>query len=200
MAADTPSTMHTMRPEIHKDHRDPNSRWLTARYEIVIRRNADDIWEYIYDPKTWTASNPNEHMGLVFYNDRNRPETGVAFYQKESVSGVYADLRGHILYAERPGVCVWNGVARYRLFGFVPFTIPEAGVIKLEKADGGTLMSHTVYLHISNTIGGRMLFRIARRFSRQPGYIPHTYKELLFFTRELESAAVPARSGGHHGS
>jgi len=127
----------SMRPEFHRDHLDGHSGWLTARYEIVIKRDAESIWEYIYDPKTWTASNPDEHTGLLFYNEEDRPKTDVAFHQKESVAGVPADLRGHILFAKRPDICVWNGVARYRLFGFVPFFVPEAGVLRQENADAG---------------------------------------------------------------
>ena len=42
----------SMRPEFHRDHLDGHSGWLTARYEIVIKRDAESIWEYIYDPKT----------------------------------------------------------------------------------------------------------------------------------------------------
>lgn len=103
-----------MKPEIHKDNLNKNSRWLTRRYEILIDKKVtpEQIWEYAYNPKTWTQSNPDEHLGLVFYNNQNRPETGVAFYQKETVSGVYADLRGHILYAEKPNVCVFGQVWR----------------------------------------------------------------------------------------
>ena len=187
----------SMRPEFHRDHLDGHSGWLTARYEIVIKRDAESIWEYIYDPKTWTASNPDEHMGLLFYNEEDRPKTAVAFHQKESVAGVPADLRGHILFAKRPDICVWNGVARYRLFGFVPFFVPEAGVLRQENADGGTLLSHTVYLHIPNSILGRLLLFLSARFAKRRGYIPHTFKELLYFKRQLEKAGCdPDRNKG----
>lgn len=175
-----------MRPEIHPDNLDKRSGWLMARYEIVIKRDADAVWKYIYDPKTWTASNPDEHRGLVFFNDENRPKTGVGFHQKESVAGVPADLYGNILLAEPPNVCVWSGVARYRLFGFIPFSVPEAGVVRQEKAAGGVLLSHTVFLNIPGTPFGSLLFSISRRFSQRPGYLPHTFKELLYFKRQLE--------------
>jgi hypothetical protein len=172
----------SMRPEIHRDHLDEHSGWLTARYEIVIKRDAESIWEYVHDPRTWTASNPDEHMGLVFYNEEDRPKTATAFDQKESVAGVPADLHGHILFVKRPDICVWNGVARYRLFGFMPFFVPEAGVVRQESTSGGTLLSHTVYLHVpKNSIFGKLLFYFSARFAKRPGYIPHTFKELLYF-------------------
>jgi len=93
-----------MRPEIHRDHLDENSGWLTARYEIVIERKPEDVWEYAYNLRPGRPPTPDEHMGLVFYNNENRPRTGTAFYQKESVSGVAADLRGHILFAGPPNI------------------------------------------------------------------------------------------------
>lgn len=71
---------------------------------IVIASTPEAIWEYAYDPDNWTASNPEDHRGLTFFNASNRTETGVAFHQKEYVARFYADLRGQILWAERPRV------------------------------------------------------------------------------------------------
>ncbi len=185
-----------MRPEIHPDHLDKHSGWLSARYEIVIRRSPEDIWDYVYDPEHWTASNPDEHMGLTFYNREDRPKTGVAFHQKESVAGVCADLYGHILFAERPLIVVWNGVARYRVFRILPYPVPEAGVVRLEINDSGTLVSHSVFLHIPRTLFGALLFDLSARFSKRSGFIPHTFKELLFFKRELEQTHEEAYHTG----
>lgn len=177
-----------IKPEIHLDNLDQNSHWLSKRYEIVIDKNVspEEIWDYVYNPETWTASNSKEHLGLVFYNKHNRPETGAAFYQKETVSGVYADLRGHILYAQKPKVCVWTGLAEYRLMGVLPLSVPENGVIQIEEKACGSLLSHTVYLRIPNTLMGRLLFKLSDAFSRKKGFIPHTYKELEYFKSQLE--------------
>lgn len=178
-----------MRPEIHPNNLNRNSGWLTHRYEILVDKRipAEKIWEYAYNPKTWTASNPDEHLGLTFYNEPNRPETGVAFYQKETVAGVYADLKGHILYAKKPSVCVWTGVARYKLFGFIPLSVPENGVIQIEPNEKGSLLSHTVYLHIPNTIIGKLFMKLSSWYSKKKGYVSHTYKELEFFKKHLEN-------------
>jgi len=176
-----------MRPEIHPDNLNNDSGWLTRRYEIIIKCSPEKIWDYAYNPETWTASNPDEHLGLVFYNKQNRPETGVAFYQKETVSGVYADLRGHILYAERPNVCVWTGLAKYRIFGVIPLFVPENGVVIVEPADNGSLVSHTVYLRIPETIVGKLFLKLSELFSNKKGFIPHTYKELQYFKAHLEN-------------
>jgi hypothetical protein len=177
-----------MKPEIHPDNLNINSGWLTRRYEILIDKKVspEEIWEYAYNPETWTASNPDENLGLVFYNRQNRPETGVAFYQKETVSGVYADLRGHILYAQKPRVCVWTGLAEYRFFGILPLSVPENGVIQIEKGEDGYILSHTVYLRMPNTIIGKLFFKLSEVFSSKKGFIPHTYKELEFFKANLE--------------
>lgn len=177
-----------MKPEIHPDNLNKNSGWLTRRYEILINKKVspEEIWEYAYNPETWTASNLGEHLGLVFYNRQNRPETGVAFYQKETVSGVYADLLGHILYAEKPRVCVWTGLAEYRPFGILPLSVPENGVVQIEDGKDGYILSHTVYLRIPNTIIGKLFFKLSEVFSSKKGFIPHTYKELKYFKDQLE--------------
>jgi len=177
-----------MYPEIHPDNLNQNSGWLTRRYEILVKKNIapKKIWEYAYNPATWTASNPDEHLGLVFYNKQNRPESGVAFYQRETVAGVYADLKGHILYAEKPKVCVWTGLANYKIFGFIPLSIPENGIVRIEETQQGHLLSHTVYLRIPDTIAGKLLLQISQWYSNKKGYVPHTYKELEFFKSNLE--------------
>jgi len=45
-----------------------------------------------------------------------------------------------------------------------------------------------VYLHIPNSILGRLLLFLSARFAKRRGYIPHTFKELLYFKRQLEKA------------
>ncbi len=165
---------------------DSNSNFITARYEVTVRNKPEAIWEYAYNPATWTASNVDEHLGLVFYNEINRPETGTAFYQKETVAGVYSDLRGHILFAEKPKICIWTGVGRYNLFGFIPMDMPVSGVLELKPTQGGTLISHTLYGHYPNTLFGRLFFFMSKRYSEKEDYVPHAYKELLYFKEKLD--------------
>ncbi len=175
-----------MKPTIPQAQIDPNSKFAIGHYEVIIKNTPEEIWEYAYNPTTWTASNEGEHLGLVFYNKANRPETGVAFYQKERVAGVYSDLRGHILWAEKPKICIWFGVGRYKLFGFIPLDMPVSGVLELKPISEGTRMSHTLYGRYPDTFFGRLLFSIARRYSKKEGYIPHAYKELLYFKEKLD--------------
>jgi len=81
---------------------DSASKYLVGRSEVIIKNTPETIWDYVYNPENWTASNADEHLGLAFFNRENRPATGTAFHQKEKVAGVFADLRGHILYVD-PG-------------------------------------------------------------------------------------------------
>ena len=165
---------------------DPDSKFISARYQVVIKNNPEAIWEYAYNPATWTASNADEHLGLVFYNDINRPETGIAFCQKERVAGVHSELRGHIIWAKKPEVCIWTGIGRYRLFGFIPLDMPLSGILELKPKQGGTLMAHTLYGRYPDSFLGRLLFTINKRYSEKEGYIPHAYKELLYFKEKLD--------------
>lgn len=165
---------------------DTNSKFAVVRYEVIIKNTPDAIWEYAYNPATWTASNADEHLGLVFYNEPNRPETGVAFYQKEKVAGVYSDLRGHILWAERPKMCIWFGVGVYKLLGLFPLPMPICGVVELTPTPNGTRMSHTLYGRYPSTFSGRIFYAIVRRYSEKKDFIPHGQKELLYFKENLD--------------
>ncbi len=165
---------------------DPHTQFVIAHFEVIIKNDPDVIWEYAYNPQTWTESNAEEHLGLIFYNDIDRPETGVGFYQKETVGGVSSDLRGHILWAERPKMCIWLGVGKYKLFGFIPLDMPVSGVIELELTSDGTRMSHTLYGRYPDSLFGRIFFSSAKEYMNKPDYIPHAYKELLYFKNKLD--------------
>jgi hypothetical protein len=158
--------------------------------EVVIDSDPEAIWKYAYDPKNWTASNPGEHRGLKFFNERNRPETGTEFYQKEYVAGLYADLRGQILWAEPAKVCAWTGVAKYRVLGgLIHPRIPEGGVVRIEKVAGGYKVSHNVFMDFPGTITGKlMLWMFKNVLGGEQAVYDHTYKELVYFKNQLEKA------------
>lgn len=161
---------------------------IKAHTEIVIRNEPDAIWEYAYNPENWTASNPQEHRGLRFFNSSNRPETGVEFYQKEFIAGFFADLRGLILWAERPHVCVWTGVATYKILsGLLRPKIPEGGVVRIEKSDNGVVLSHDVFMDFPESPWGKiMLWTFTKVFNGDQAVYDHTYRELLYFKAQLE--------------
>jgi len=106
--------------------------------EIEIKNTAKNIAEYASNPANWTTSNPKEHLGLKFYNIKNRPETGVEFYQKEVVAGLYNDLKGHMQYVDFPSTTVWRGLAKYKLLGpLLTFHLAEGGLIRILENKGG---------------------------------------------------------------
>lgn len=163
---------------------------ITSGASITIRCQAGELWDYAWDPEHWTASNPEEHFGLTFDTPDNRPRTNATFEQRESVAGVYADLRGHFPLVDRPRMVVWAGVATYRLLGglFRP-RIPEGGVIRVEELDDGVKVSHDVYMHFADTIIGRLLARAFRRRDGEGALARHNDRELAFFKRQLEGGA-----------
>jgi hypothetical protein len=116
--------------------------FLTAEASIFINSNPDAVWDYASDPKKWTASNPEEHFGLVYNNPLNRPGEGVEFHQRESVAGWYADLRGKILYVQEQRVVVWAGIAYYPVFfGLIKVRIAEGGTIKIDRTSQGSALA-----------------------------------------------------------
>lgn len=157
--------------------------------EIVIENTPEKVWDYANDPKNWTASNPEEHRGLKFFNPKNRPETGTEFYQKEYVAGIYADLRGQILYADRPYVCVWTGAAKYKVLGgLIKPRIPLSGLMKIERQKDGSRLTHDVSIDFPDTIFGKlMLWFFKNILDGDEAVRDHTYKELVFFKDKLES-------------
>ncbi len=163
--------------------------YLTAETKIIINSTPEAAWDFASNPANWTASNPEEHFGLTYYNSKdNRPATGVEFLQRESVAGVYADLRGRFLYVERPRIAVWTGTAVYRLLGgVVRIRIPEGGVVRAERTEAGVRLSHDVYMDFPSSAWGRLLAWIFRSVLKGPHAVyNHTYKELLFFKKQLE--------------
>lgn len=162
--------------------------YITAETEISIKRTPEAIWDYASDPVNWTASNPEEHFGLEFDSEDNRPATGVEFRQRESVAGISADLRGRFLYVERPHIAVWAGTAVYRLLGgLVRIRIPEGGTARVESAATGIKLSHDVFMDFPDSAWGRLLVWFFRNVFKGPAAVyDHTYKELVFFKEQLE--------------
>jgi len=163
--------------------------FVTAETALSARADPNDLWEYAADPANWTASNPNEHFGLVYFSPENRPAQGVEFHQRERVAGVFADLRGRIVYMEKPGLTVWAGTATYKILGgLFRFRLPEGGVIKMEKTETGTKASHNVYIDFPNSLWGRVLRWIFLNVLHgQKAMYDHTYRELVYFKNRLEN-------------
>jgi len=162
---------------------------LKKHTEIIIDADPEKIWDYANDPKNWTASNPEEHRGLKFFNSENRPVTGTEFYQKEYVARIYADLRGQILYANRPYVCAWTGVAKYKILGgLINPRIPEGGLVKIEKTQKGNKLTHDVFMDFPDTIFGKLMLWFFRKIlNGDEAVYNHTNKELIFFKNKLEN-------------
>lgn len=161
---------------------------VNAETSIVIQARAEEVWDYAWDPDHWTASNPEEHFGLEFHTASNRPETGATFRQRESVAGVFADLRGHFLVVDRPRLLAWTGVATYPLAkGALKARIPEGGVVRVKELDGGVRVSHDVFMDFPQTPLGRLLHRLfTGRLDGRKAVYDHTYKELAYFKCQLE--------------
>lgn len=124
---------------------------LTQRVSAVIHDiSPERIWDFSSDRQNWTASNPVEHRGLERFSKNGLPETGAMFHQQEYVAGVFEDIRGHFLYVDRPRVCVWTGIAKYRLLGGLLETrIAEGGTATLTSAGNGWELAHDVFMDYS---------------------------------------------------
>ena len=162
--------------------------FVTVETEITTKSEPLLIWEYASDPEHWTASNPEEHLGLKFLNSANRPEQDVNFHQKEYVAGIYADLHGRIIYLDKPKLTIWTGTATYKILGgLLRFRLPEGGVLKMIKVPEGTKASHNVYIDFPNSLWGNFLkWFFVKIMSGEKAIYNHTYKELVYFKEKLE--------------
>jgi len=170
--------------------------YVTDKAEIVIDAPPEDIWEYVTDPVHWTASNPEEHYGLEYDTPDDRPREGATCPQRADVAGMYADLHGRFPYIDHPEVAVWTGTAYYPLLGgLVTLRIPEGGTIRLEETDGGTRMSHAVWMDFPNNRRGRLLRWVFENvLDGKAKLYDHTNKELDFFKERLESPSHEAQA------
>ena len=162
--------------------------FIKAATSIEIHNTAETTWTYTSNPENWTASNPKEHLGLVFFNEKNRPLENTHFHQREKVAGVYADLKGIILYVDYPHKLVWNGTARYKILGgLIKLNVAEGGVLQLQEYDGHTTLSHDVYMQFPDSIIGKFWHYVFTNiFNARKAVYDHTYRELEFFKSKLD--------------
>lgn len=154
--------------------------------EIEINNTAKNIADYASNPDNWTASNPREHLGLKFYNSKNRPETGVEFYQKEMVAGLYNDLKGHMQYVDFPSTTVWRGLAKYKLLcPLLTFHLAEGGLIRIVESGGVSKMSHDYYIDFPDSLMGRILHWYFTKKKVKEKLFAHGENELKFFKKML---------------
>lgn len=157
------------------------------RAEILIKAEPERIWDFANDPEHWRASNPEEHLSTEFLTPDGRAAAGGRFQQRESVAGIRADMKGHFLHVDRPSCVSWTGVAEYRLLGgLLKLRVPQSGVVKLEKREGGVLMSHDMFVDLPDTWGGRLLARYFKRHRGEERLYEHGQKELVYFKTQLE--------------
>lgn len=161
---------------------------LTQRVSATIDNSPEIIWDFAADPKNWTASNALEHRGLEIFSKNGLPETGATFHQQEYVGRFFADLEGHFLYVDRPKVCVWAGIAKYRLLGgLLKIRIAEGGTATLTKVENGWELSHAVFMDYSNSLFGKLLYwTFTHLLDGQRAVFEHANREVVYFKAQLE--------------
>ena len=161
---------------------------LNQRVSAIINNKPEIIWDFASDPKNWTASNSLEHRGLKIFSKTGLPETGAALHQQEYVAGVFADLKGHFLYVDRPKVGVWTGIATYKLLGgLLKIRIPEGGTVTLTEVKNGWEFAHDVFMDFSDSLFGKILYWcFIHLFDGQKAVFEHANREVVFFKAQLE--------------
>ena len=161
---------------------------VTKRAEILIKADPEQIWDFVNDPAHWMASNPEEHFGTEFFTPDKKVRTGGQFYQRESVAGIRADMRGHFLHVGRPENVSWTGVAEYRpLGGFIKFRVPQSGIVRLEGCEDGVMMSHEMFIDFPDTWLGKLVAWYFKKFrDGEKRLHEHGEKELVYFKTEIE--------------
>ena len=168
---------------------------VTRRAEILIKADPEQIWDFINDPAQWMASNPEEHYGTEFFTPDQKVVTGGRFYQRESVAGVRADMKGHFLHVDRPNSVSWTGVAAYRLLaGLFRFRVPQSGIFKLETRADGMMMSHDMFIDIPDTWVGKLVAQyLTKSRNVEKRLYEHGQKELVYFKTQIERLGKQSR-------
>jgi hypothetical protein len=166
---------------------------VTRRAEILIKADPEQIWDFVNDPAQWMASNPEEHFGTEFFTPDKKVATGGRFYQRESVAGVRADMKGHFLHVDRPSSVSWTGVAEYRLLaGLLRFRVPQSGVVKLETRADGVMASHEMFIDFPDTWLGKLIARyLTKSRNVERRLYEHGQKELVYFKTQIERLGKP---------
>jgi hypothetical protein len=169
---------------------------LKQRVSAIIDNEPEVIWDFASDPRNWTASNTLEHRGLRILSASGLPETGATFRQQEYVAGFFADLEGHFLYVDRPSVCVWTGIATYRLLGgLVKIRIAEGGTATLTKVTGGWEFAHDVFMDYAGSLLGKLLYwSFIHLLHGQKAVFEHANREVLYFKTQLEASSGPIQA------
>jgi hypothetical protein len=162
---------------------------VTQRVSARINNTPERIWDFASDPINWSASNPIEHRGLQVFSKTGLPETGTTFHQKEYVAGVFGDLKGHFLYVDRPSVCVWAGIATYRILGgLFNIRIPEGGTVTLTKAGTAWELAHDVFMDFSDSLFGSILYwSFIHLLHGKKAVFEHANREVVYFKTQLEN-------------
>lgn len=165
---------------------------FTQRVSAIINNKPEIIWDFASAPKNWSASNTLEHRGLKIFSKNGLPETGAAFHQQEYVAGVYANLKGHFLYVDRPKVCVWTGIATYRLLGgLLRIRISEGGTVTLIKVENGWEFAHDVFMDYSDSFFGKILYwSFIHLFDGQKAVFEHANREVVYFKAQLDKGVT----------
>lgn len=162
--------------------------FLKKHTEAHVNSTPEKIWEYASSPKHWSDSNKEEHLGLEIYSESGKPETNAEFHQRETVAGIYADLRGHFPIVNKPNLTVWTGIARYKILGGLFYVeIPEGGLVKVAVTEQGCIISHDVWMQFSDSIKGKVIHWVFTNiFKGEDAVYSHTQKELDYFKEKLE--------------
>jgi hypothetical protein len=168
---------------------------VTRRAEIIIKADPQQIWDFVNDPAQWMASNPEEHYGTEFLTPDKKVASGGRFYQRESVAGVRADMKGHFLHVDRPNSVSWTGVAEYRfLGGLFRFRVPQSGIVKLETRPDGVMASHEMFIDIPDTWLGKLVAQyLTKSRNVEKRLYEHGQKELVYFKTQIERLGTQSR-------
>lgn len=156
---------------------------------VYIEAAPTRVWDIFADVEAWWPPSNPEHIGIQVEDRPIREGSRVTF--EEKVAGIPARASGRITELHPGESATWEGVARYRYLGLIPFTVEEGVCWTLEPAAGGTRMSARVWAVFPRTLFGRLLEWYATwviDVIRQDR--AHARCELEWFKGHMEEAAL----------
>lgn len=162
---------------------------IEVKASVTIEKPPKVVWDYVAQiDKWWLASNLKEHIELSLV-DTKKVEADAKFVLKEKIAGVRGEALAKIAEFLPPRKLVWQSLhAEYRLPG-IKIPVKEGGTFEIVETNNGCELSHYVWgeLHSIPLKGMLEWFFKAVLRGEKKDY-EHTYRELLFIKRQLESA------------
>lgn len=168
-----------------------NPREVDVTESVVIEGNREEIWRAVTDFEGTFHESNTAHLSTTITSQPSAPfREGLTFTQVETVGGYRGVLDGRVYDVYPEERYRWSADTTYRVLDMDLLEIQEGGDLRIEatRTGPGLRLSHRVYGHFPDTIGGRMAsWFMSALLDVEADAAHHTLVELDYIKNEVES-------------